>query len=376
MESVAYKIVKTGKANLKHIDYHNNNGLILAIRYKMENVVNEMLKYEESLLSDILHIDSHGDSSLLVAIDNLLEHVAISLIKCNKLVINHINSHGFSALILAITKGLENVALEILNKSSECSISEYSHIQHINDNGDTAFIYSITHKMENIAHKIYESGMSNPTHINKHGDNAFIYSIINEYGDLALKLFLNGDSNYKVITNDCNSTLMLALNNEMYKLAELIINDNDKNVISHINNEGDSAFILCITYGREDFAIKILKSGYSNYDIISRQNDTTLLLAINNRMFELAKEIILLKNEKVLNHINNEGDNALLLSIAANNEELALLLIDSGICIIDIPNNNGSTPLKLAEHNKLKKVVKTIKDKMFINFINMNKKKV
>jgi ankyrin repeat protein len=78
-------------------------------------------------------------------------------------------------------------------------------------------------------------------------------------------------------------------------------------------------------------------------------------------MFELAKEIILLKNEKVLNHINNTGDNALLLAIAANNEELALLLIDSGICIIDIPNNNGSTPLKLAENNKLRKIINKIK---------------
>jgi ankyrin repeat protein len=215
--------------------------------------------------------------------------------------------------------------------------------------------------MEIVAHKIYDTGYSNPTHINKHGDNSFIYSIINEYGDLALKLFLNGDSNYKVITNDCNSTLMLALNNEMYELAELIINEYDEKVLSHINNEGDTSFILCITYGKEDLATRILKSGYSNYDIISRQNDTTLLLAINNRMFELAKEIILLKNEKVLNHINNEGDNALLLAIAANNEELALLLIDSGMCIIDIPNNNGSTPLKLAEHNKLMKVVNKIK---------------
>ena len=149
--------------------------------------------------------------------------------------------------------------------------------------------------------------------------------------------------------------------NEMYELAELIINDNDKNVISHINNEGDTAFILCITYGKENLALKILKSGYSNYDIISRQNDTTLLLAINNRMFNLAKEIILLKNEKVLNHINNEGDNALLLSVASGVEELALLLIDSGMCIIDIPNNGGSTALMLAENNKLKKVVKSIK---------------
>jgi len=377
---VAYEIVKTGRANLNYIDNHGNTALSLALRYGLKNIVYQMLSYDDNDLPDIMHIDNHSDSTLLIAIDNLMDDIALLLIEKCPNVICHINEHGFTALILAITKGLKNVASKILETSLKYNIK--NHISNIDCNGDTALIYAITHNNNNneieLAMTIYNSGKGLPKHINKHGNTAFIYAITNNNLELAIRMIKNGDVDNSIITNDSNTSLFLALEAGMYDLAELIIDDlikTNPKILGHVNNEGDVCIILCITYGREDLALKILKSDNSNYEILSKQNDTTLQLAINNNMLNLAKEIILLKNEKVINHINNNDDTALILCVAKRFEDLAILLINTKICYIDIPNIYGDTPLILAQYNKLNKVIKSIKEKMYINYVVLSKKK-
>ena len=221
---------------------------------------------------------------------------------------------------MAISKEMPDVALEIIQRGDGKSNS------HVDDNTDTALIYAINSNMLDVANALLDKGGCGVGHINKHGNSALIYAINNGYVDLATRIINSGQPNYQVITADNTSSLMLAIGNGMFELAEWLIDQNYPGFNGHINNEGDTALLLCIINDREDLALKILRLGHSNYDIITKENDTSLLIAVHKEMYQLAKEIILLGGHEFINHKNSFGFTAKDIAIVKGNQDIISII--------------------------------------------------
>ena len=103
-------------------------------------------------------------------------------------------------------------------------------------------------------------------------------------------------------------------------------------------------------------SLQIFNSNESNFKHISKERDSSLIMAINNGMINLAKEIIKKASPELIQHVNNENDNALLLCIQKQYWELAHILIDTKHSNHNHINNYGDNALLLAltmEHKEI-----------------------
>ena len=147
------------------------------------------------------------------------------------------------------------------------------------------------------------------------------------------------------------------------KRRNSICNDNATTVtrqtplhIAVTNNDFDfvQAFLASalsnIEYGNNDNKI--------NYALQDSDGKTVLGLAIENRNFDIAEE--LLKGGADVNEMNAEGESLLQQTINQNNHEASSFLIVSGGADVNLRSNNGCTCLELAIKMKIPNVIELL----------------
>jgi len=385
---MALKILDYDNIGLEQIDHSLNNTLIMAIKKQYEDVA---LKILNKGFKDINYVDTYGDSALTCALHYNQFSIIDKLLTYSNLNVNHIDNHGDTALIIAISSFKEDIALKI--------IMNYKVNIHFvqQKNNFNALSLALNNKMTKLVNYLVEQGAntiddSPPSHL--YSLNNDIVSTTNKTNHIFNPYAsLNNNINEKKIENN-----IFVVSNK--------INHISKPSISQNANFQESALENAVNNGDEKICIDMINKNNTNVETITRDNDTILILALKNYMYNLSTLLIKKGSASFLKHINNNKDTALFLCITNGywdlvediinkkyydvnnlnisnnclliyiinngNEELALKVFNNNkdIINVNIINNDNDSLLLLAVVNGMKKLAIKIIEKINVEFIN------
>ena len=405
----------------------NTNNIILlkALYDKNLKLVNKLL-LNKSISSNLAYVNLKGENALLLCLHFEYHDLALKILDYDNVGLEQIDHKLNNTLIMAIKKKYEDVALKILNKG-------FKNINYVDVFGDSALTCAIHYNQKSIIDKLLTYPNLNVNHIDNQGDNALYIAIHNLKEDIALKIIMN----YKVDINFTHQKyntdiLTLAINKEMTKLVNYFIKNepniknksNDiinlsskKNNISNLKvqeyniNITEEKYLenpleIAINTNDEKTCINIYNKNKKNAEIITCDNNSILILALTNYMYELSKILIENGSEQILKHINNDKNNALFLCITngfwdlvedliykkcydvnstnisndcllifiinTKNEKLALKIFDDNKDIIDVNiiNKQKDSLLLLSIVNEMQELALKIIEKIDIEYIN------
>jgi ankyrin repeat protein len=404
MPHVSLEILNTGNANPGHVDNYGNTSLTLSIKKMFESVANKIIEYYTDF--NINHVDAHFDNALNASLKLGLWSVAQKLVLNNKCDFTIVDDNGDTPLLISINKlGIFNYPLEedsdgtidekLLHEvehkriifEKEKLIYEYiiknilksgrSNPGHVNKNQTTALLLSMCKDAPIIGELILKTGNSNPSVINKVGDTSLLLALSKNYENICKLIVDETSINNHIISNNGDTPLLLALSKNYKYISEKIfstIGNNKKNLesLSVINSCGDIALFFAINIGNEDLALKIFHSGYSKFDIISNEGDTSFIMAINNGMLTLAYEILNVASPSLISHVNKYGNTALILCLGKMFFDFAMKIVNSGHSNPDHINNENDTALLLAVNHGQIDIAKKLLLQMKINKYHKN----
>lgn len=181
-------------------------------------------------------------------------------------------------------------------------------------------------------------------------------SEIENCNDEKFDLYASNIINWDQLITDNRNLLMIAAIKNNVEFINLLwgfgVDFNFKNI------DGDTALSLALKKYNiksylKDATVKLLLDLGSDPNITDKDGNNALMLATEFGHQFLVELLIEKKENLNINHINNDGDTALLLAIKLNNDKYVLnepiikLLIDSG-SDLNITDKNGNNALSLA----------------------------
>ena len=364
--------------------------LFHAISIKNTKMINLLLKKPNCNLNDLYE---NNENALFYSLKNNSPKAAIILIEHN-IDINQLDQEGNTPVHISLKKGYKDLSLLILQKN-------FQNINKINNYNENILNISIKQKFHNVINKILEYEKLNIDFI----DNNKNSILINMIQCMDEKLCINMISKYKVDVNYINSyhfdALILSLLKNYEKLGILLVkkgsnfnfkNNSNFNSIKIAEEMGLQDFLKFVKFKKEEIKnnkLRFEKNKYKNvlfefisnnneqlcidyinknkinYEILDFENNSLLIKSIKLKMYDLAYLLIKIGSEKFLKQINNEHENALLLSLKNKHYFLALEiiekkgydvnLIDKFNCsalLLSIDSGIEDLSLKIFEQNK------------------------
>ena len=341
LRDIALKILDKPNCGLNQIDGLKNNILIFSAKKFYEDV---SIKILNKGYKNINYVDAHGDSAFSCALRYDQFKLIKKLLTYSNLDVNHVDNHGDSCLLIAVDSLKENIALEMVNKYKV-------NINYVNKHGFNALILGLTKLMERLSNKLL---------------------------DIKVDTSIRG--------NNGDTALIVALNKGFPKIAERINNETDSNN-GNINEYGDIALFHAINTGNEKLCLEIFNKDNRNYDIITFNNDSCLILALTNSMYDLSELLIDIGSRDFISHINNNKDSALFVCMSKNYWALAIKILNKkyyypnelngeGDSILNYIINFGRDDLALKvlrDNNINVNLLFTCKDKLFKANKNLNR---
>jgi len=355
--TLALKILDYDNVGLEQIDHSLNNTLIMAIKKQFEDVA---LKILDKGFKDINYVDTYGDTALTSALHYNQFFIIDELLKYPNLNVNHIDNHGDTALLIAINSLKEDIALKIV-----MNYKVNIHFVHQKHNL-SALNLAINNKMSKLVNYLVEQGVNAV-------DNVLQKYILNNnnVGIISNKINQISKQNVPKISNFQASPLEIAINNGNEKICIDIYNKDNINV-EQINHDNDTILILALKnfmYNLSKLLIK--KSSVKFLKHKNNNNDTALFLCISNGYWDLVEEII---NNKCydVNNMNISNNCLLVYIINYGDEELALKIFNDNkdIINVNIINNDMDSLLLLSVVNGMKKLATQIIEKINVEIIN------
>lgn len=222
IEEIKNAIVKNGP----EITNLTNTPLIMACKYRMENVALEILNIgkENPGKVNLAAKDRDLNTVLMIACQNNMEKVALELIETGQSTPEQTNGNEATALMIACQSNMEKVALEIVKTG-------HSKPESVNKiTGMTALMIACKNKMEMVALEIVKTGHSNPGAIEIlfDKDTALIMACQNQLEMVALEILKTGHSNPGVINKKYFSALSFACKNNMEIKTKIMESINEK----------------------------------------------------------------------------------------------------------------------------------------------------
>ncbi|MBC9796263.1 ankyrin repeat domain-containing protein [Sinomicrobium weinanense] len=158
------------------------------------------------------------------------------------------------------------------------------------------------------------------------------------------------------------TALMLATYENNVEAAGVLIKAGaDVNARDHILT---SPFLYAGANGYLEILKLCLNSGKVDYKVVNRYGGTALIPACERGHVSTVKELLKL-DDFPIDHVNKLGWTALMEAIVLSNGgprhvEIVQLLVDAG-CNVNIPDNDGVTPLMHAEQKGFKEIAAILK---------------
>lgn len=167
--------------------------------------------------------------------------------------------------------------------------------------------------------------------------------------------------NINMVDDEKRSLLLIATNNQHTEMAKLLI-QHGANVNQQAANK-DSAFLYAGASGQTELVELFLTNG-ARFDIYNRYNGTALIPACERGHVETVRLLANTKNYPI-DHVNRLGWTALMEAVILGNgnttyQEIVKILKDAG-AKMDIPDQDGVTPLQHAERRGYKEIANIIR---------------
>ena len=316
----------------------------LYINQKFENLllvsiycdnIDAALKILDKPLCGINHVDKLGNTPLLFSIKKHYYSISLKILSNKVHNINYIDHHGDSAFSCAIRYN----HTEIINK---LLCYKNLHVNHIDKHGDSCLLIAIDNLREDVALKILERPNININYVNKHGFSALILAITKLMRKLSHKL-LDLGVDTSLVANNGDTALITALNKNFLDIAERINNNDDESNNSCINKYGDIALFHAINLGNEELCLNMYKKDKKNIEIVNKEGNTSLILALTNNMYALSELLIDEGSKDFIRHINNDNNSALFICISKCYWALAIKIINKKYYFPNHLNNEGNS---------------------------------
>jgi ankyrin repeat protein len=169
-----------------------------------------------------------------------------------------------------------------------------------------------------------------------------------EYDDIdgCLNILLN-NPNLNLLDNNGNTALMLCIKRGNITIANKILSypNVDVNVV---NNLGNTALMMAIKFRNVETSIKILK--YPNVDVnmVDNCGKTTLMMAIKHNDNDKIATVILDNPSVDVNVVNDSGNTALIMSVRFAKFSIAIKILNDPNVDVNVVNDSGNTALLLS----------------------------
>ena len=321
LPEITLEILKYSNIGIDQIDVSKNNSLILALKKQYEEIG---LKILQNSLKNINFVDNHGDSALTCSLRYNQFSVIHKLLTYPTLDVNHVDSHGDNSLLIAINSNKEDIALQLLQKYKV----DINYVHQVNKYN--ALNLSICKHMEKVANYLIEIGVD-ISYVNDNGESSLFCALNHDMFDLANKLSIKNSPNINIYKD---VTLEQAINNDDEEMC-LEIFDKDKRKIEIINKDNDTTLILALTHKMHKLSKLLIENGSEKFIRHTNNNkDCALFLCISNEYYDLVKMII---NKKYydINQKNSKGDNLIYFLINLRDEKIALEVLYTNISNFD-----------------------------------------
>lgn len=122
----------------------NSTFLILVCSKAMPDIAMELIKTGQA---NIGHVNNNGDTALMWACSNEMFGVALKLIETGQANVGYVNKNGYTALILACSTDMSELALKLIETGQ-------ANIENIDKDGDTALILARKNNMSDVVLKL------------------------------------------------------------------------------------------------------------------------------------------------------------------------------------------------------------------------------
>lgn len=179
----------------------------------------------------------------------------------------------------------------------------------------------------------------------------------------AVKTALDQGADINSQDKDGRSLLLIATVKKYIEMANLLVSYKaDVNLQDH---QSDSAFLYAGASGQTELVKLFLRSG-ARFDIFNRYNGTALIPACERGHTETVKILVTTKGFPV-NHVNRLGWTALMEAVILGDgsgkyQEIVSLLKENG-ADLNIPDQDGRTPLQHADDLGFNEIVEILKPK-------------
>ncbi len=190
-----------------------------------------------------------------------------------------------------------------------------------------------------------------------------IVDIVSKNDLKAVKTALDQGADINSQDKDGRSLLLIATVKKYIEMANLLVSYKaDVNLQDH---QSDSAFLYAGASGQTELVKLFLKNG-ARFDIFNRYNGTALIPACERGHTETVKILVTTKGFPV-NHVNRLGWTALMEAVILGDgsgkyQEIVSLLKENS-ADLNIPDQDGKTPLQHAEDIGFKEIVEILKPK-------------
>lgn len=300
LEDHAIQLLVDFPIDYNHVMNSGINGLLLACKNNMENLVLKLLEFKNL---DYVQVQDHdGNDALMSICLNKNENLGLRFIESafarwvNSINLNRVNPNGLNSLMMCCKKKMEKLALKLLDNEE----LDYSYV---NNDNETALSIACYKGASKIAIALLKKPKTDYNF-----NRAFAIACDTGMDDEVIDQFIQiPNLEYNKVTPDGHNVLILSCYHEYSSIVLKLLNLPGIDV-NYVDIDGDIAFHCACTHGLTEVVERMLEMNV-NYNTVASYGNTGLILACENQHEEIALKLLNLPDIDI-NKINHDGYNA------------------------------------------------------------------
>ena len=355
--------------NLNDLYENNENALFFSLKHNSPKIAFLLIKYN----ININQLDQEENTPLHISLKKGYKDLSLFILQKDFKQINKINNYNENILNISIKQKY----YDVINK-----IFEYKNlnIDFIDNNKNSILINMIKSMDEKLCIDMVSKFKMDVNYINSYHFDALILSLLNNYEKLSILLVKKGSNIDFTNKNNFNSIKIaeqMGFHNflKFIKLKGKEIKNN-KLCFEKLKNKKVFFLFDFISNNNEQSCIQYINKNKIDFETLDFENNTLLIKSIKLKKYNLAYLFIKIGTEKFLKQINNEHENALLLSLKYKQYFLSLEIIERNGYDVNLIDKFNYCALLLSIDSTVEdlslKIFQQNKDIIYVNILFNN----